>query len=283
MKPDIFDRSALLRHRKRHRPKALFLHERACDQIKERLAEVNRAFKRRAIVTGHPEFWSNAMPEAEIFADSEVLELDVAQYDLVIHAMALHAANDPVGQLIQCRRALVPDGLFLAVSFGGQTLAELRSVFATAEAEVSGGLSPRIAPLGDLRDLGALLQRAGFALPVADLDSLTVSYADFWSLLRELRDMGESNALAGRSRKFAPRRLFDRAAEIYTQHYTADDRLLASFEMIYLTGWAPSADQQQPLRPGSAQTRLATALNASEVSAGEPVEAAVRKNSDTPD
>jgi len=179
--------------------------------------------------------------------------------------MALHWANDPVGQLIQCLRALKPDGLFLAVMFGGQTLHELRAALAQAESEVSGGLSPRVAPMGEIRDLGGLLQRTGFALPVADRLVLKASYADLPGLMHELRAMGEGNALAQRMRRFAPRRLFSRAEEIYRAAYGLEDgRLPATFELVFLQGWAPDESQPKPLRPGSAQARLADALGAPE-------------------
>ena len=263
----LIDRPALLRHRIRATAgdAALFLHEAAADEIEDRLAMVNRAFKDVAIVTGHTDFWASRFPDATILPDEDTLALRPEAHDLVIHAMALHWANDPVGQLIQCRRALRADGMLLAVLFGGQTLNELRAALAEAEAAISGGLSPRVLPMAEIRDLGALLQRAGLALPVADSNDLTVTYADLPALMRDLRAMGETNALTGRLRRPTRRAQFDRAAEIYRTTYSQPDgRLPATFEMITLTGWAPDASQQKPLRPGSAQARLADALATAE-------------------
>jgi len=183
----------------------------------------------------------------------------------VIHAMALHWANDLVGQLIQCRRALQPDGLFLAACFGGQTLIELRAALAEAEIEITGGLSPRIAPMAEIRDLGGLLQRAGFALPVADSARLTVTYRSARHLMHELRAMGENNALANRLRHPTKAAVLRRTEEIYNARHRRDDgTIAATFEMIYLTGWAPDPSQPKPLRPGSAVTRLSAALKTQE-------------------
>ena len=273
--PTLFDRQALSRNRARA-AKAFepFLHVIAADEIKHRLSMVNKSFNAPAIVTGHGEFWASEMasemagvlPEMQVVADDETLDLAVGGHDLVIHAMALHWANDPVGQLIQCLRALKPDGLFLAVSFGGQTLHQLRASLAQAEAEVSGGLSPRIAPMAEIRDQGALLQRAGFALPVADSLPVQTSYETAWHLMRELGAMGERNALESRLRRFTRRAVFDRAAELYQSVFAAENgRVDATFELIFLAGWAPDPSQPKPLRPGSAQSRLANALGALEI------------------
>ncbi|RVT82057.1 SAM-dependent methyltransferase [Rhodobacteraceae bacterium CCMM004] len=269
--PALTDRPALHRNRGRTRPEALFLHDHVIAQIQERLGEVNRAFTAPAIVTGHPGPWAAAFPDARIVDDAPVLDLDPGAHDLIVHAMALHWADDPVGQLVQCRTALKPDGLFLAACPGGRSLQELRAALAMAESDVLGGLSPRVVPMGEIRDLGALLQRAGLALPVADADAMTATYPDAWALMRELRAMGEGNALAQRARRPVPRALFDRMAQVYADHFPADGgRILATFELIYLTGWAPDASQPQPLRPGSATARLADALGARERPAGEP-------------
>lgn len=269
--PTLFDRQALSRNRARA-AKAFepFLHVIAADEIKHRLSMVNKSFNAPAIVTGHGDFWASEMagvlPEMQVVADDETLDLAVGGHDLVIHAMALHWANDPVGQLIQCLRALKPDGLFLAVSFGGQTLHQLRASLAQAEAEVSGGLSPRIAPMAEIRDQGALLQRAGFALPVADSLPVQTSYETAWHLMRELGAMGERNALESRLRRFTRRAVFDRAAELYQSVFAAENgRVEATFELIFLAGWAPDPSQPKPLRPGSAQSRLANALGALEI------------------
>lgn len=226
---------------------------------------MNRGFTAPAIVTGHPEPWRDVAPGARVVADEPVLDLAPGAHDLVIHALALHWADDLVGQLVQCRRALRPDGLFLGVLFGGESLRELRAALAEAEARVSGGLSPRVAPMAEIRDAGALLQRAGFALPVADSDRRTVLYETPFHLLRELRAMGEGNALAARHRRPAPRALFAEAARIYADTYgRPDGRVPATVEMIHLAGWAPHESQQRPLRPGSAAARLADALGAAE-------------------
>ena len=245
---------------------ALFLHERAADEIEERLSEVNRQFTKPAVVTGFPDFWAARFPGARIVPDDGVLGLRAGAHDLVIHALALHWANDPVGQLVQCRHALIPDGLFLAATVGGRALSELRAVLAEAEAAVTGGLSARVLPMGEIRDLGALLQRAGFALPVADTAPLEVLYATVVDLIAELRAMGEGNALAGRSRDpGSMRRILPEAARFYAEAFPAEGgRIRATMETIYLTGWAPSATQQKPLRPGSAARRLADALSTEE-------------------
>ena len=264
--PALTDRSALEQHRNRALPDALFLHDHVAAEIKERLNEVNKTFKEVAIVTGFPDFWQDAFPDATVTTDEDTLALDEKTYDLVIHAMSLHWANDPVGQLVQCRRALKPDGLFLAAFLGGQTLHELRTSLAEAEIAITGGLSPRIAPMGEIRDLGALLQRAGFALPVADGTPLQVSYANAFHLMHDLRKMGENNALTARPRTLTRRNILTEASSIYAQHFRADDgkRVMATFEVIWLTGWAPDESQPQPLRPGSATTRLADALGTEE-------------------
>lgn len=263
--PDLTDRAALVRNRARGRGD-MFLHEIAREELQLRLAEVNRVFTRPAIVTGHPGYWSGFWPDARIIEDTPVLALDAGAHDLVLHVMALHWASDPVGQLVQARRALCPDGLFLAVLPGGQTLSELRACLAQAEVELCGGLSPRVLPMAELRDLGGLLQRAGFALPVADSVCQKVRYQQIERLFADLRQMGEQNALAARRRRFAPRALFERTAELYaTHHADSEGRLKASFDLVFLTGWAPDSSQPRPLRPGSATTRLADALNAREL------------------
>lgn len=262
--PLLTDRTALDRTRTRalHGP-ALFLHDEAIVEVQERLNEVNRTFKSAAIVTPFANLWRNVMPEARIIADDDLLDLPVSAHDLVIHAMALHWANDPVGQLVQCRRALKPDGLFLGFMFGGQTLSELRSCLAEAETQISGGLSPRVLPMGEIRDLGGLLQRSGFALPVADSFSRKVRYRDIFHLMADLRAMGESNALHQRLRSPTKRAVFAKAAQIYRDTYSeSDGSIIATFEIICLTGWAPDDSQQKPLRPGSATHRLADQLGA---------------------
>ena len=264
--PKLTNRTALLRNRARAQDDALFLHDIAAAEIKERLTEVNKSFTKVGIVTGFPRYWQNAFPDATVVMDDDTLTLAEQSCDLILHTMALHWANDPVGQLVQCRRALQPDGLFLAMFLGGQTLHELRAALAEAEIAVRGGLSPRIAPMGEIRDLGGLLQRAGFALPVADGTPLSVSYANAFHLMHDLRKMGENNALATRVGSFTPRNMLTEAATIYAHNFPADEphRVTATFEMITLTGWAPDDSQPKPLRPGSATARLADALGTQE-------------------
>jgi SAM-dependent methyltransferase len=208
--------------------------------------------------------------EVRAVADAEILPLQQATHDLLVHAIALHWSNDPVGQLVQMRHALRPDGLMIAALFGGDTLAELRVALAEAEIEILGGLSPRVAPMGALRDLGGLLQRAGFALPVADSARYDVRYPSVLALMRDLRGMAETNVMVERLRRPMRRELLGRAAAIYAERFgTADGRVSATFEVIFLTGWAPSADQPKPMRPGSARMSLAEALGTVERGAGE--------------
>ncbi len=234
---------------------------------------VNRTFTDPVVVSGFPDLWGELMPSARQVTDGEVLGLETGSCDLLVHAMALHWADDPVGQLAQARHALRPDGLFIGFSFGGETLTELRHALAAAETEVMGGLSPRVAPMGEIRDMGSLMQRAGFALPVADSLPLNASYETMFHLMRDLRAMGESNVLATRHRAPTPRQLFLRAAEEYARtHSTEDGRVGATFEILVLTGWAPDASQPQPLRPGSATTRLADALGSQEIGLNDPAQ-----------
>ena len=267
-----------------------FLHREVAGLLAERLSEVTRDFPRIALIgTGAGVVASALRPDgagltqldpspamagasgAEVLTD-ETLPLAEGGHDLVVSTLLLHAANDPVGQLIQMRRALSPDGLMLAALFGGQTLHELRASLAEAEVECEGGLSPRVAPMAEIRDLGGLLQRTGFAMPVADSERLTVTYASPLHLMRELRAMGETNILTARRRQTMRRATLLRACDIYAQHFgTPDGRVRATFEIIFLTGWAPGPDQPKALRPGSATTRLADALKAEEISAGEKV------------
>lgn len=266
--PILFDRPALTRARNRtlRRGQDLFLHQALADEIQERLIEVNRTFTAPAVVSGFPDFWGKRFPDAKLVADSDRLDLGASQHDLVIHALCLHWANDPVGQLVQSRLALRPDGLLIAALFGGQTLQELRMALADAETRVTGGLSPRVAPMGEIRDLGALLQRAGLNLPVADTVPLTVKYESLDHLIRDLRAMGETNAMAARLRHPTRRAVFDAARKIYADNFTdADGRLTATFDLVVLTGWAPDPSQQKPLRPGSAAQRLADALGSFEI------------------
>ncbi|MFV1874200.1 methyltransferase domain-containing protein [Nioella sp.] len=265
-RPELIDQEALTRHRARARlDRAGFLHDEARFELQERLLDVNRTFTSPAIVTSFPDQWADFLPDAVIVPDEDVLALDPGAHDLVIHVMGLHWAEDPVGQLVQCRRALRPDGLLMVAMLGGETLNELRTALAQAESEVMGGLSPRVAPMGEIRDLGGLLGRAGLSLPVADRLPQRVTYQTMFHLMRDLRDMGETNALAARHKATPPRALFARAAQIYAERYPAEDgRITATFELVFLTGWSPHDSQQKPLRPGSAAARLAEALDTTE-------------------
>ena len=265
-----------------------FLHRSVAESMADRLATVTRVFKdcavigagsgavRKALPPGVDTTWVELSATRAAFVDTvpvatlDPLPLATESCDLLFNCLELHWANDPVGQLIQMRRALRPDGLMIAALFGGQTLVELRSALAEAEAALTGGLRPRVAPMGELRDLGGLLQRAGFALPVADSERIEVTYADIWALMRDLRAMGETSILADRPRGFTRRALFETADSVYREAFPADDgRIRASFEIVYLTGWAPAESQPKPLRPGSASMRLADALGTTEIGTGE--------------
>jgi len=206
----------------------------------------------------------------DVAMDEEALPFADLSLDLVVSALSLQFVNDLPGTLIQIRRALKPDGLLLAALIGGETLTELREAFAQAESEVEGGISPRVAPFADLRDMGALLQRAGFALPVVDSDKVIVRYRSVFDLMHDLRRMGATNILHERRRKPLRRATLARMAEIYARRFAdVDGRLRATFEIVWLLGWAPHESQQKPLKPGSAARRLADALGAKEISAGE--------------
>jgi SAM-dependent methyltransferase len=283
--PIVFDR-ALLR-RRRERARALgpetFLLERVAADLVERLGAVLRRFDVAADL-GTPgdalrhELLDSAsigtligaslLPDegVSVVADEENLPFRDGALDLVVSALALQFVNDLPGALIQIRRALKPDGLFLAAMLGGDTLSELRQAFAEAEAEIEGGVSPHVAPFTDVREMGALLQRAGLALPVTDVDRLTVRYSSPFILMGELRRMGATNVLTERRRTPLRRATLKRMAEIYAQRFAdSDGRIRATFEIIWLSGWAPHESQQQPLRPGSAKTRLADALGTLEI------------------
>lgn len=251
------DPAALSAQRRRATPE-LFLHEIAIDEVSERLKDVNRTFTKPAIVGWQARFWADRLGlDGPCVPDTDVLDLQPGVHDLIVHGLCLHWADDPLGQLIQMRRALRPDGLMIAVLFAGETLQTLRMALSTAEAETTGGLSPRIAPMADLRSLGGLLQRAGLALPVADSLPVTTSYETPLHLMRDLRAMGEGNALADRRRVFLRR---DTLAAALAQYPMQGDRIEATFELAFLTGWSPHDSQQKPLRPGSAQVSLADVL-----------------------
>ena len=269
--PELFGHKirALRRSRALEKGFASFIHEEAALIIKERLEEVNKDFRSVSLVTGFPHYWSSQFPEAQIRPDDDLLGFE-GEFDLMIHALCAHSSNDPVGQFIQMRRALKPDGLMIAVMFGGQTLHELRAAFARAEVDIRNGLTPRVMPMGEIRDLGGLITRAGFALPVADAVEIGVTYPSPLKLLEDLRAMGETNCLSGQERGFMRRDLLFRMCEVYTDTYSEPDgRIRATFELVFLTGWAPSEAQPKPLRPGTAQARLADALGTVENPAGE--------------
>ena len=216
---------------------------------------------RAAATPGHP----------ALAADEEFLPFAPASFDLVISAVSLHWVNDLPGALLQIRQALKPDGLFLGAMLGGETLVELRGALLEAESEVEGGAGPRVSPFADVADAGGLLQRAGFALPVADRDRITVTYPNALALMKELGEMGESNAVAERRKAMSRRLTLFRAAEIYHERYAdPEGRLPATFDVVYLTGWSPHPSQQQPMAPGSAQNRLAEALGSVERKTGDP-------------
>ena len=255
-----------------------FLLDRVAGDMAERLSAVLRTFDIAADLGTPTDAVRRAIAGrvgtiAAVVADEEALPFRDASLDLVVSALALQFVNDLPGTLIQVRRALKPDGLFLAAMIGGDSLAELRDAFAQAEAEVEGGVSPRVAPFADLRDLGALLQRAGFALPVTDVDRVTVRYASPLALMHDLRRMGAGNALTERRRTPLRRSTLRRMLEIYSERYAdPDGRIRATFEIVWLSGWAPHESQQKPLAPGSAKVRLADALQTHEISTGEKAE-----------
>jgi SAM-dependent methyltransferase len=282
--PPLFDRSLVRRRLARaSKAPAHFLLERVAADFAERLSLVSRPFPRaldvgtpgpqiaealrrreRLVVHAAP-LRENAVPALSIVADEEALPFASGSFDLIVSALSLQWANDLPGALVQIRRALAPDGLFLAALVGGQSLTELRTALTAAEAELTGGASPRVAPFADMRDLGGLLQRAGFALPVSDVEPILVRYASMLALMHDLRAMGATNALTERSRVPLRRAVFTRAARIYADRFSdSDGRVRATFEIVWLSGWVPHESQQKPLAPGSARMRLADALNASE-------------------
>lgn len=204
-------------------------------------------------------------PSPKVRADEELLPFRDDVFDLIASALSLQLVNDLPGTLIQIRRALKPDGLFLGAVLGGRTLHELREAFMQAEMELEGGVSPRVAPMADIRDYGGLLQRAGFALPVTDSDLVTVAYSSPLALMSDLRAMGASNVLTERRKTLLRRAILQRAVEIYIERFANETgRIKATFEIVHLAGWAPHESQQKPLKPGSAQARLADMLGVKE-------------------
>jgi SAM-dependent methyltransferase len=273
-----FDRELLHRRlaRATRQGTVLFLIETVARELAERLSVVLREFHAAADIATPTDSLRRALAEklpsiaAVDFDAHEVLPLERERFDLVVSALALQFVNDLPGALTQIRLALKPDGLLLAALLGGDTLTELRQSFTQAESELEGGVSPRVLPFADLRDMGALLQRAGFALPVVDVERLTVRYDNAFALMRDLRAMGATNILRERRRKPLRRATLLRMAQIYAERFSDPDRRIrATFDVVWLSGWAPHGSQQQPLRPGSAKSRLADALGVKEQPAGE--------------
>lgn len=288
----LFDRASVVRNRLRAHSENFLVDEIAA-RLADRLLDIQRTFPEMLDFSGQPGLGKQlstsgvaasrgietvytladtaafATGKTAIVASAEALPVAAQRVDLAMSVMALHWANDLPGTLVQVRRVLKPDGLLLAAFLGGDTLMELRECLGAAEIDVSGGISPRVIPFVDLRDAGGLLQRAGFALPVADQDRINVTYASPVALMHDLRAMGETNALTQRRKQFTSRKVFARASELYEQRYAKNGRINATFDVIYLTGWAPHESQQKPLRPGSATTRLAEALEAEEQPTGD--------------
>jgi len=284
----IFDQALVAANRRRALkggdPRAAFLIDIAADEIAERLSVVERSFEKGVELfgvtgaTGVTCFATGkvgAMQRVELQgteatgdltqAPLETLPLAPRSVNLIVSPLNLHVTNDTPGVFVQINRALVPDGLFLAAIPGTGTLQELREVLLETEAELTGGASPRVIPFADVRDIGALLQRAGFALPVVDMENYTVRYDTLFGLMKDLRAMGMANPLAGRSRKPLTRAFFLRAAELYAERYSdPDGRIRATFSILYVSAWSPHESQQKPLKPGSARVRLADALKAAE-------------------
>jgi NADH dehydrogenase [ubiquinone] 1 alpha subcomplex assembly factor 5 len=291
----VFDRRAVRQHRERaaRLGTAEFLFEEAAERLAERLGDIKRGFA-RALVLGArrgamahslrssagfeivieaddaPGFLRRPAATPRVAAEAEALPFAAEAFDLVVSPLALHWTNDLPGALLQLRRCLKPDGLLLASMLGGETLHELRGAFLEAELAEEGGVSPRVSPTADGRDLAGLLQRAGFALPVVDTDRIPVTYPNALALMAELRAMGETNALRERRRRFTRRTTLLRAAEAYRALAgTPDGRVAARFEIVTMTAWAPHQSQPKPLRPGSAAARLADALGTVERPAGD--------------
>ena len=296
--PRLFDRTLHRARLERAAPMfgaANFLKERAATDIVERLEAIVRSFPLAVDLGARDGAFARALAQSPAAArigalietdlsgkmlagrggprmqmDEEAIPFANESLDLVVSSLALHWTNDLPGALIQIRRALKPDGLFLGAILGGETLTELRQSLTLAEAELTNGAGLRIAPFADALDGAGLLQRAGFALPVADVDRVIVRYTNPLRLIDDLRAMGETNALADRARRPLSRRVLARAVDIYAERFAdPDGRVRATFDIITLTGWAPHPDQQKPLKPGSAKMRLADALGVKEQSAGE--------------
>ena len=296
----VFDRAAVRAHRDRAAARLAdhdFLFVEAAQRLVDRLGDVNRRFTRALDLGCHGGELARALAAAEghgvetlvqsdlsaamvraaagfgrhsVVGDEEALPFAAGCFDLVLSALSLHWVNDLPGTLVQIRRCLKPDGLFLAAMFGAGTLGELRNALFRAEVAEEGGAGPRVSPFVEVAEAGALLQRAGFTLTVADADTIEVTYADASALMRELRGMGEANAMAERRNTFTRRHTMARAEAAYAESFAAfEGRVRARFEIVTLTGWAPDPSQPKPLQPGSARTRLADALGTVERSAGD--------------
>lgn len=287
----VFDRIQIARQRTRTyalEKNSFFLFDWAINQIEDRLSVIRRTFPVcvqigargksldqnrfgiKALITTDlaPSLLKNA--QSSIVCHEDYFPFAANSLDLVVSPLCLHTVNDLPGALLQIRQSLKPDGAFVAAMLGGETLYELRQCLAEAELSLSGGVAPRVAPFADKPQMGGLLQRAGFSLPVVDSDIVTVTYDSIFSLMQDLRHMGEGNAVQSRDRRFTRRDLFLRAGELYAERFSEPDgKIRASFEIIFLLGWAPHASQQKPLRPGSAERRLADALGTQEITAGE--------------
>ncbi len=276
----LFDRTRLRLVRKRASGDGNFLREWAGKQINERLGDITRDFPLglqigSADTTRYDKVRSllrmditEGVNDTSFIADEEFLPIKEKSLDIALSNLALHSVNDLPGALIQIRRALKDDGLFVAAMLGGETLRELRTSLMHAEMSLRDGASPRVFPFADKPQMGGLLQRAGFALPVVDSDILSVSYENMFALIRDLRAMGESNIISARDKRYTGRDFFMEAARYYQEHFPDQDgRITASFEIIFLIGWAPHASQQKPLKPGSADMRLADALETTEFKA----------------
>ncbi len=284
----LFDRQLIRRRRRRVSqldwPRHRFLFDEVSDRLAERVLDVSRQFDRALDFGCHDgafgqrligydriselvsadtslDLLSDGHPGTKVIMDDEFIPFTPGYFDLIGSVLSLHWVNDLPGTLIQISRCLKSDGLFLAAMFGSDTLIELKDCLVQAEIEVKGGMSPRVSPFLDVRDAGSLMQRAGFALPVTDTDTLTLKYQNAFALMHELRGMGEANALVERQKTFTGRRVLLRAAEIYQEKYQdSEGQIPATFQIVYLGGWAAHESQQQPLKPGSAQSSLKDVL-----------------------
>ena len=269
----IFDRNQL-RNRRKRAAKTIenysFLIDWTNQQLTDRLQDIKRSFPVQLQMNAQKWQINTENTPHHITADEELPPLKPESLNLIQSTLNLHSVNDLPGTLLQIRQSLKPDGLFLAAMFGGETLHELRQAFMETELKLKGGVSPRIFPFADKQQTGALLQRAGFSLPVVDSEIITVTYKNMFKLLEDLRGMGEGNIIHERSRTNPGKQFFMDAAEHYAQNFSdKEGRIKASFEIIFMIGWAPHQSQQKPLRPGSAQTRLSKALNTDEIKTGE--------------